>query len=718
MTMRLRLERVLERDSIFVPCASAVLALLLLALFEIGYRSVSSPPSLGVGWVGVPWLVVGLVAPFGVLLGLAQAGLWRLGRRYFRGEAWTTRPAEGTSVVRYVRGTQAAVAFLLLLAGCFAAAALLDRIQDDALRHYMLLYVVALSAAGGLAVALLAGRLLLQLWTRVEARRGLPWPRSLAVRVFAVCFFPCLGLNLLLNVYGDVLGVALVPTLLLALLLAQAPIALAILNVRPRGTVAAVVLAAAVSAPLVLDWHVPLSSMLGRQLVAGASLDALRGVTDVDRDGVSSTYGSGDCAPFDADVSPRQRDVPGNGEDENCDGRDAQSVEGSSKLYSDTLSAEQIRKYNVLWIVVDTMRVDRLSVYGAKRNTTPFLEELARSSMVFEAAYSQGTTTHLSIPSMLAGRDVLALTWDYRKSKTRAELDRSVPTLAELLSERGYDSHAVVGDHVFRFPSMIRGFERVVNARTKDGARGTNELALAFLEKRKAKKPFFLLAYYGDPHKPYSAPKNPFGKSDRDRYDAELLHVDRHIERLVSALRDKPDVWENTIVVLSSDHGEEFREHGRNGHGSNCHRETMQVPLILRVPGIDGRRIGHTVALVDIVPTLLELTGTKGPARELTGQSLLLTASGASDPDRWVTCVATKQGGSEGRAYYRASVRRADLFVQEERVSGGLEVFDTTTDPKEQQDLGADRARSADVQAGLDFMRSRETGNLWDLRLE
>jgi hypothetical protein len=702
-----------------------MIALLLTAGYELLYRIQSSPPTLGLAWLVLPWVVLGVVAPLGLLLALVETGFWLLARRV----CWSASPSlteSGDTDSRFVTpvslhasASQGVLGVLVLLAGSFACAEQLDRIQDDAFRHYMLLYVVAVAAAAGAIVAALSRRPLVLAWKAIDARFGLPWPKSRAVRLAILCLPPWLAMNALLNRYGDVLGVALVPTLLLAVAFAQVPLALLFAGLRaPRVKATyAVALAAFFTAPLFLDYSAPLARALGRQLVVGATLDTLRQLTDLDRDRVSGTYGAGDCDSLDGNIFPGQRDEPGNARDENCDGRDSGRVE-PLQTFSDSLRPEQIRHYNILWILIDTMRVDRMSLYGARRKTTPFLEKLGRSSLVFEAAYAQGTTTHLSVPSAFAGRDVGASQWRYGKSPSRVELEQNVPTIAAVLSKSGYDSHAVVGDHVYRFPSMTRGFAKVVNAASRRGAVQTNKLAARFLEKRRPEsKPFFLLAYYGDPHKPYGAPKNPFGESELDRYDAELLHVDRHLEKLIGGLQAKPEIWNETIVVVSSDHGEEFGEHGRTGHGTNCHEETMHVPLILRVPGLEERRIDSTVALVDIVPTLLELTGARESRLEPTGQSLLVPANGASEEGRLVTCVATKQGKSRGRAFYRSGVRRAGLFVQSERVSGVVEVFDTSEDAEERQDIWSKRVDAPEVAEALDFLNSRETGNLWQLRL-
>jgi arylsulfatase A-like enzyme len=699
-----------------------VLSVSLAVTWELCYAAYIATPALGPLWIVLPWVGLGLITPVGIALGLVQTGIWYLGQRMLRPcLPLVDLDAGPGSRPRHVRAALCALAFGVVLLGATFAWRLLGRIQDDALRLYMLLYVVTLVAVAGSFFSALARQSAAELWRYVEGTRGPARPRSTSLRLLVLCLPPWVALNLLLNLYGDVLGVALLPTALLVVLAAQVPLAFSIsksAGSRARRSALVVCIASALSSPFLLDSQAPLARALGRQFIAGTSLDTLRWSTDVDRDGVSGTYGAGDCAPFDPSVSPQERDEPGNGVDEDCDGRDRRPSSAVTLLYSDTLPPHQVRAYNILWILVDTMRVDRMSVYGAKRNTTPFLDTFAESSLVFESAYAQGTTTHLSIPSMLTGRDVAALHWRRGESATRVELHPSTPSIASLLSAKGYQTHAVVGDHVHRFPSMTPGFERVVNARTALGAQESNALSLRFLGERDTTRPFFLLAYYGDPHKPYAPPRNVFGASNIDRYDAELLHVDRHIERLVEALEAVPHVWKDTVVVLSADHGEEFREHGHNGHGSNCHRETMQVPLLVRVPEVPGRRIDATVGLVDVVPTLLELTGIRPAALELSGQSLLLPASGADDDARWVSCLATKQGGSEGRPYYRIAARNAQLFVQHERISGVLEVFDVASDPGELHDVAQERSETAETAAARDFLRDRESGNLWELRLD
>ena len=134
----------------------------------------------------------------------------------------------------------------------------------------------------------------------------------------------------------------------------------------------------------------------GIALTANASVlpfavNTLQKSTDLDRDGSSSWFGGGDCAPLDATRSPVARDIPANSIDEDCDGEDAGKQEDPSAIrtYYGKLTPSQQRPYNVLWVMVDALRAQSMSVYGYERETTPFLSSLAKEAWVFDEAYSQ-----------------------------------------------------------------------------------------------------------------------------------------------------------------------------------------------------------------------------------------------------------------------------------------------------------------------------------------
>lgn len=138
-----------------------------------------------------------------------------------------------------------------------------------------------------------------------------------------------------------------------------------------------------------------------------AAADLIRAMTDLERDGASSLLGGGDCAPFDGDRSPRARDIPGSGLDENCDRVDAIRIDVTSlrnaPIRSGALAPDQTQHYNIVWLTVDAMRADHVSALGYGRPTTPAFDALAAQSLLFSNALSQSSRTFFSVPSMFLG---------------------------------------------------------------------------------------------------------------------------------------------------------------------------------------------------------------------------------------------------------------------------------------------------------------------------
>jgi arylsulfatase A-like enzyme len=424
----------------------------------------------------------------------------------------------------------------------------------------------------------------------------------------------------------------------------------------------------------------------------------LRELTDVDRDGFSSLFGGGDCGPLDGAVSPLATDVPGNGVDENCDGVDAApgGIEEGLEPYLGLRPPLEVDDYDVVWIIVDALRSDHVSGLGYRQLTTPYLDQFADESLVFTSAYSQSSATMLSIPSMLSGRDPLAATWEVEAGKLA--LSPTVPTLSERLAARGYRSSMIVTSYIHqRLPGIFRGYDEVVDSalrlpKTPGGRRAsasTADAALAFVHRlfpdpEATPPPYLLTVYFEDPHMPYS-PREPGYtrfKGPHRRYDQEIQATDRHIGSLLDGLRLSPR-WDRTIVIITADHGEEFKEHGGRFHARTCYEESVHVPLFVRIPGIAPARIDAPVALVDILPTLVELLGLRRDIA-VDGQSLLFPALEPArvSPERPIFCAVLSQKPSQGH-FLREAVRSGHDLLVHEVIDGRYELFDRREDPGE-----------------------------------
>ena len=295
---------------------------------------------------------------------------------------------------------------------------------------------------------------------------------------------------------------------------------------------------------------------------------------------------------------------------------------------------------NVLMIVLDCVRASNLSVYGYAQQTSPNLEKWARRGVVFETAIATAPWTLPSHASMFTGR------WPHQLSASWFDaLDESYPTNAEVLQRRGYHTAALTANFFYttRETGLDRGFlhfeGRTVSARQialssvigqethefatgqsiserasarKDAEEVTTK-ALAWVDE--ARNPFFLFLNYFDAHKPYRADerfREAFGgKSGGEAgYNAALASMDEQVNRLLEGLQDR-GVLQNTLVVITSDHGEAFGEHGLSGHGHGLYLNVLRVPLIFIHPTLTPKatRVSDPVSLRDVPATLADLLG-------------------------------------------------------------------------------------------------------------
>jgi arylsulfatase A-like enzyme len=245
------------------------------------------------------------------------------------------------------------------------------------------------------------------------------------------------------------------------------------------------------------------------------------------------------------------------------------------------------------------------------------------------------------------------------------------------------------------------------------GGAGASTRAIEFIENVSRKPdPFFLTLYYDGPHAPYEDLRD-YGVPARsnhalDRYEAEIRFVDQEAGHFIDYLRAKPKLWANTIAIVIADHGEEFGEHGGAFHDRTCYRESTHVPLIVRVPGLAPAVARKRVALVDLVPTVLALTGTSRSGA-LDGRNLIAAdpAHYLAAPDERVACTAFDDRRPNQTLTHALRDERW-LYL---RHFGGdaSEVYDTQRDPKESDNLIA-RPEGASIEqrlrAGLDPLQA------------
>ena len=446
----------------------------------------------------------------------------------------------------------------------------------------------------------------------------------------------------------------------------------------------------------------PVAITIERAAPLGKPLLGLaRKLSDSDRDRFAGRFGGGDCAEGDPAVNPDANDVPGNGRDEDCSGADAQKIDLGVPAALPTTSADELRgklpaKPNVVLISIDTLRFD-LGYMGYERKITPAIDALAQKSVVFEKAYSLASYTSKSLAPLLIGKYGL----ETQRGWSHFNRFPKDVFVAERLQKNGVRTISVQGFWYFvKGYGFERGFDVVDSSASPkapqlEGDRTftsdkLTDAAIAELAKPELDdKPFFLWVHYTDPHAEYVLHEGfDFGKKGRDLYDSEVAFVDQQVGRLLKALEAEPFA-DRTLIVLTSDHGEAFGEHGLIRHGFELWEELVRVPLIVYVPKLEPARISERRSAIDIVPTLLDVFGIEPPAASapdsLSGTSLLpdVLRPAGYQPKPRVVFVDMQAGPHNAE-------RQA--FIENDKkltMSAGrpLGLYDLAADPGEKKDL-------------------------------
>jgi arylsulfatase A-like enzyme len=447
---------------------------------------------------------------------------------------------------------------------------------------------------------------------------------------------------------------------------------------------------------------------------------------------------------------------------------------GTRAGYADSQRAiHEGRPLNVLLIVIDTLRADHVSAYGYARKTTPNLDRIASEGVLFENAYSPASWTLPSHASIFTGRT------PGEHGAGGRPLGDQYPTLAGYLAEKGYQTAGFSANLYFvnARSGLTRGFDCFatyfnnianITARTYYGkqllrllpsfgyydipgrkrARVVDQEVMEWIDHRATSRPFFAFINYFSPHDPY-LPPDPYddlytdhptdgsrvnselyprdfvgGKkltreqiqNEIDGYDGSISYVDAEIESLIRRLSAR-GLLDHTALVIASDHGEAFGEHGLFGHGQNVYRHLVHVPLILRLPASipAGRRVQAPVSLLDLPATILDILDLANqgifPGRSLVpcwsgdeaarGESPALVES--------LPGIVPEPGLPLGRRGGMISFLNADtqIIYNEE---GTLELYKFRQDPEERVNL----AGTPQGQAALERISAQTAGLISD----
>jgi arylsulfatase A-like enzyme len=380
---------------------------------------------------------------------------------------------------------------------------------------------------------------------------------------------------------------------------------------------------------------------------------------------------------------------------------------------------------NVFVYMIDTLRPDHLGAYGYPRPTSPHIDAFAHDATLFLDAVAQTSWTRPAVASVFTGLHPPS----HGVVRANRALADDLPSLPAVLQGIGYQTWGIVTNgNVAPDFGFGRGFERYrylpegqpVEVHQLSDA--VNELAFDWLERRRQTGPLFLYLHTTDPHSPYT-PRSPYREAlagavrdpeagsrpfmrrlqlgepagpgtqaeVRELYDAEIAFNDASFGTFIAKLKEL-GLYDASLIVLLSDHGESFAEHGSWQHGTTLYQEVVEIPLIVKFPNGLGRgqQVETTARQVDLLPTVLDVLG-QAPLAGLEGRSLLPEVAGDGAPETPITAfshLARRRGVWESASQGRHKLIRTTAAADG---SARVRLFELEDDPLERRDVAAQR---------------------------
>ncbi len=381
---------------------------------------------------------------------------------------------------------------------------------------------------------------------------------------------------------------------------------------------------------------------------------------------------------------------------------------------------------NVILVSLDTLRADHLGSYGYERPTSPFFDSLAEEGALFENVYAQSSWTLPSHMSMLFSLNSASHQVYFNDQK----IDGSLPSLATYLRSRGYVTFGFTGggyvSSIYGFAKGFDWYDEPVGGRKAPLGRDEAERLYDFTSDWLAKnrdKPFFLFLHTFQIHGPYACPEPwntmfleegaawdqlalrrfldqhgedyAFSPEEQSNiiglYDGEIRYTDDRLLKPLAERLKELGIYDNTLIIVTADHGEEFHDHGGWLHGRTVYDELIRVPLLIKFPrsAFRGQRITAKTRLIDILPTVLESLQIPYNKDDVEGRSLIEFLTGRESEDRiFISDLAHKDIPEPCPALIATNKNGLKFIIEKSREGiKTIETFDLSRDPEEKNNI-------------------------------